>query len=407
MSIDYRRANRGLLYVVGFLYFAVSNLSRMLQLAGIPREATYVLFLALLAVYFVKNLWDFHTLDFVYYAGVGSVTAWGLVKYASFIGSPLDIFAVLGLNLPAYLFFRLFSRHENILSECVTAAGWFSAVYLIPYYVFVVRGNVTYSMPYAYWVSFPICVLYHRFFETRRWMCLWVAILLYCTLVMIGCRGALLLTTLFCLYSTLDAAHRYRWRWTSGRILCLLGALAVVALLAFYMDSILTFFAKFSETSRNIRKLFEGNYLESTTRDGIYQTCRQLIADSPGGYGPLASRQLLLGHNYPHSLWYELQLDYGVLFGLLLFCILCFITVFNVFAYRNSKLSMMVNYLAIIGVGSLMRSSSYYYEMAVPAMWGLFIARLMDVRRRRSLSTAGRMAMPPPAGLESDGAHAR
>ena len=407
MVVDYNRANRRLLYVVGFLYFAVSNLSRMLQHAGIPREATYVLFMALLAVYFAKNLRAFRTVDFVYYAVVGSVAGLGLMKYASFIGSQLDIFAVLGLFLPAYLFFRFFSRHENILSECVTAAGWFSAVYLLPYYVFVIRGNVDYSMPYAYWVSFPICVLYHRFFETRRWLCLGGSILLYATLVLIGCRGALLLTTLLCLYTTLDAARRYRWRWTSGRILCLLGSLAFVTLLALSMDSMLAFLAKFSETSRNIHKLFEGNYLESTTRDAIYQTCQQWISDRPGGYGPLASRQLLLWDNYPHSLWYELQLDFGVLIGISLFCFLWFITLYNMYAYRDSKLSIMVNYMAIVGMGSLMRSSSYYYEIYVPAMCGLFVSRLMDARRMRVRGPARHMEIPPSAGLGRTDSHAR
>lgn len=392
--LESKRGNRRLLYVVGFLYFAVSNLSRMFQLAGIPREAMYVLFLVFLAWYFAKNLRSIGWMDFVYFAVVGTLTVRGLLKYAFFIESRTSVLSVLVLYLPAYLFFRLFSRHEDILSECVTAAGWYAAFYLLPYYVLFVRGNVSYSMSYAYWVSFPICVLVHRFWETRRWGGLAMALLLYGTLVLAGCRGALLLTTLFCLFATLDAARRYRWRWTSGRMLCLLAGIAVLVLLAASLDSILAFLEKFSGVSRNIRKFFEGNYLESSQRDSIYQMCQQLIASKPAGYGALASRKLLLGHNYPHSLWYELQLDYGAVCGILLFCGLFSISVYNVLAYQHTKLSLLVGYLAVVGMGSLMLSSSYYYEMYVPAMCGLFVCRLLDSRRLRSrdarIGTPGR-----------------
>lgn len=406
MVVDYNRTNSGLLYLVGFLYFAVSNLSRMLQFAGIPREAMYVFFLAVLAIYFAKNLRAIGLVDVLYYAVVGSLTVWGLLKYSSYIEMRAQVLSMVILYLPAYLFFRLFSRHEAILAECVTAAGWYAAFYLLAYYVFCVRGNMGYSMPYAYWVSFPVCVLFHRFFETRRWRELVAASVLYVTLILSGCRGALLLTTLFGIVTAIEAARRFKEHWTVGKTLCLLGVIALVALVAFSMDSILSYLEQFSAISRNIRKLFDGNYLESTTRDAIYQTCKQLISDHPEGYGPLASRQLLWGDNYPHSLWYELQLDYGAVLGIFLFCVVCFITLYNVVAYRDSKLSMVVNYMAIIGMGSLMLSSSYYYEMNVPAMCGLFVARLMAYRQRVRLS-AGRMEMPPPPGWERDGFHAR
>lgn len=369
------------LFVVGFLYFAVSNLSRMLALAGIPREAMYVLFLVFLAWYFVKNLRAIGWMDIAYYAVVVPLTVRGLLEYAPYIESRTSVLAVTILYLPAYLFFRLFSRHEDVLSACVTAAGWFAAFYLLPYYIFFVRGDSDYNMSYAYWVSFPICVLVHRFFHTKRWGGLVLAAILYSTLALAGCRGALLLTTLFCFFAMLDAAHRYHWRWTSGHILCLLGGIAVLVLLAAFWDSLLVFLEQFSGESRNIRKFFEGTYLESAQRDAIYQACQQLIDAKPSGYGVLASRKLLLDHNYPHSLWYELQLDHGAVLGILLFSGLAFISVFNVLAYRKTKLSLMVGYLAIVGMGALMFSSSYYYEMSVPAMCGLFVRRLAEARQ--------------------------
>ena len=45
----------------------------------------------------------------------------------------------------------------------------------------------------------------------------------------------------------------------------------------------------------------------------------------------------------------------------------------NLVRYRNKKESILVSFISIIGIGSLMVSSSYLYEMYVPATVAMYI----------------------------------
>ncbi len=364
--------NDRLVFTVGFLYFAVSNISRMLLLAGIPRQVPYVLFFLLLGVFFLKNLKSLVWWDFLYYLVVGGGTIPGVLKYAQYVNGTENVLAVFVVFIPAYLFFRLFSQRDEALEKCFVAAAWFAALYLLPYYAVFIRGNasVSYSMPYAYWISFPICVFVHRYWETRKIVYLLFALVMYATLALSGCRGALLLTTLFVGFDFLEQWNR---KLTNKTVLCIISFVLVVTALLANLDSILSFLGQYSDTSRNIRKLLEGNYLVSTTREPLYEKCRLLLDNRPEGYGPFASRWLIPEHNYPHSLRYELQLDFGKMVGGTVFVLLWGITVFNVMAYRKTKMALVVNYLSIVGMGSLIVSTSYYYEIYVPAMIGLFV----------------------------------
>lgn len=65
------RFNARLVFAVGFLYFAVSHISRTLLLLGIPRQVPYAVFFILLGVFFLKNLKSVVWVDFLYHAAVG------------------------------------------------------------------------------------------------------------------------------------------------------------------------------------------------------------------------------------------------------------------------------------------------------------------------------------------------
>lgn len=378
------RWNNRLLYAVGFLYFAVSNISRMLLLVGIPRQVPYALFFLLLGAFFFKNLKSIVCLDVVYYLVVGAWIIPGVLKYGRYTAGMEYVLSFFILFVPAYLFFRLFSNWDEVLEKCFVAAGCFAALYLLPYYAVFIHGNsaVFYSMAYAYWIAFPICVFMHRYWETRKNVYLLFALLMYATLALSGCRGALLLTTLFVGF---DFLGQWKPHLTTKNVLYIVSFVLALALVLSNLESILSFLGHFSDTSRNIQKLLEGNYFVSSTREPIYERCKALLGNCPEGYGPFASRWLIPDHNYPHSLRYELQLDFGTLVGGTVFVLLWGITVFNVIVYRKTKLALVVNYLALVGMGSLTVSSSYYYEIYVPAMIGLFVGHFYppaSVRRR-------------------------
>lgn len=372
MSAQNTRLDERLLYAVGFLYFAISHISRILLLIGIPRQIPYAFFFLLLGVFFLKNLKSIVWLDVLYYALVGGLVP-GVLKYGRYTNGPEYVLSFFVFFLPAYLFFRLFSSRGEQLEKCFVAAGWLSALYLLPYYAICLRGSTAeeYSMEYAYWIAFPICVFIHRYWETKKIAYLLLALVMYVTLVLAGCRGALLLTTLF---AGFDFIEQWNQKLTTKTVLWIITFVLAVTTVMASLDSILSFLGQYSSTSRNIQKLLGGNYFVSTTREPIYERCKLLLDNRPEGYGPFASRWLIPDHNYPHSLRYELQLDFGKMVGETVFVLLWGITVFNLVAYRKKKLAPVVNYLAIVGMGSLNVSASYYYKIYVPAMIGLFVS---------------------------------
>ncbi len=368
-------------FLTAFLFFAIGNLSRMLQLFGIPRELSYGAYLLVLAAYFVMRLNTVSILDILYYLFVLPFVAYGLIKYGAYTRSDTDIFATVLVFLPAYLFFRTMQGQEELLGKGVLAAAWFSAFYLLVYYVLFVRRAVGYNMSYAYWVSFPICLLSDRFYRTKNPFCLVMVAAMYVSLVLSGCRGALLLTTLYMLW--IFFGESFLQKRNKKKYLMIAFAVPIILLAASNMDLLISFLARYSGQSRNIRKLLEGNYLDSSSRDVIYMVCRSLIDQHPWGYGPLASRALLVGHNYPHSLYYELQLDMGRYLGFAVFCAVTYMTIANLFFYRSSRLRATASYLCIVCVGALMVSSSYYYEMNIPAMAALFVNHFREKRRKK------------------------
>ena len=75
---------------------------------------------------------------------------------------------------------------------------------------------------------------------------------------------------------------------------------------------------------------------------------------------------------YPHSLLYELQLDFGKYFGFILFAIFVYMAISNLIQYRKSSLRVVVAVMSILGMGSLIISSSFYYEIYLPATIALY-----------------------------------
>lgn len=396
MNAQNNRFDDSLVFTVGFLYFAISHISRILLLVDIPRQVPYAVFFILLGVFFLKNLKSLSWVDALYYGLVGWLVP-GVLKYGQYTNGQEYVLSFFVLFVPAYLFFRLFSLRGEVLERCLVAASWFSVLYLLPYYVLCVRGNPDekYSMGYAYWISLPICVFVHRYWKTRKIAYLLLALVMYATLVLAGCRGALLLTTLFAGFDFLECWNQ---RLTNKTVLYIVSVVLVVSVLLSNLNLILSFLGQYSDTSRNLQKLLEGDYFVSTTREPIYEKCELLLANQPEGYGPFASRWLIPDHNYPHSLKYELQLDFGKMAGGTVFLLLWAITVFNMLAYRKTKLALVVNYLAIVGMGSLLVSSSYYYEIYVPAMLAFFLGRFVAPgggRRQTPLQAQGERTLYP------------
>lgn len=356
--------------LIGFLYFAVGDLSRLIGIVGIPREIPYSIFFLLFLMFIFQRIRKIELLDFVIIILILGVTLFGTIRYGGYIESITSRLAPLLIFFPSYIFFRLydFEKIEYIFEK----AALFSGVFLLVYYILFVRNSgVSYNMSYAYWVSFPTVCFAGLFFKKNNYFYLIADLLMLITLLLSGCRGALILTIISLIY--IIATESFR-KGSSTRKIITIVVIGIIAVgIVYFSDSILLYLSRFSSTSRNIRMLLNGSLLESKSRDNIHEICKQLIDQNGWGYGPLASRKLLYGHNYPHSLWYELQLDYGHILGIVFFVIIMFMNLMNIVRYSSKNENILIAFISIVGIGSLMVSSSYFYEIYVPATIAMFI----------------------------------
>ena len=360
----------GLDYLVGFLFFSISNISRMLQqFIGVPREIPYIAYIFLLALYFLKYIRRIRFFDLMYYVVFGIIVAYGLMKYSRYIDSTTRVYAVVLLFLPTFLFFRVFDPEK--LFKVFIASQYFASVYLMVYYITDLRNQTGYSMDYAYWIVIPICTMFYLFMERGQRRYLVFSGIMLVTLVLAGCRGALLLGIVCIVY--LYMVRELQVRKTVSWYIKVFSVIAVVTAAALAYTQILTFLTRYAHYSRTIYKLVKGNLFDSYTRTVLYDMLKQFVKERPLGYGPLASRKLLVSDPYPHSFLYESLLDYGVVFGGLFFAAVIVMAIMNLWRYRYSRFNIIIGYIEIIGLGSLMVSSSYFYEIYVPATIALFM----------------------------------
>lgn len=357
------------------LYFFISDLSRMLALVGVPRAASYVAFLFCFFLYFLSAAKAFTVQDLLIEGTIIIISIFGLISNSQYIANDTNLFVIIIVFIPAYYFFS--TATEEALEKGLKYSSLLSGVYLIAYYLLMVRRSTLYDMSYSGWVSVPASVLFYYFIEEKKKIYLPIAIFLFITAFVSGSRSGPLLTLLCCMYFLLIRMKDSRM----GKALVIaIGALLIAARVN--LNWILERLGTLSGMSRNIRKLLSGDMLVSRPREALYIRVRNLISAKPLGYGPLTSRRVLTGEPYPHSLFYEFQMDYGVYIGTILFIIIIAMAIYLLIKKRNSRTVPLIGVLCIIGLGTLMVSSSYFHGYTVPAIIALFVQEVKHKKNR-------------------------
>ena len=303
-------------------------------------------------------------IDWFVQAFIAFIGLVGFVANGSYISEQSSLFALIILFIPSYYFFRVCDFKNTVRG--ITISAYFSAVYLFLYYFIHLRGNESYSfysMNFGYWAALPICVFCYLIVVKKRILNILFLGPLIVLEVLFGSRGSLILTLGFIALTFIVNCFRNK-----KPIFSLL-RLSVVALIIVYFSSyFLSFLSSYASISRNISKLMVGDLFSSVGRDDLYLVCKRLVEINPSGYGPLGSRKLITGYPYPHSLIYELQIDFGRVIGAVFFALIMIACAYSIWKSRKYDISMVVGIIIVTGVGALFVSSSLYQEYYVPAI---------------------------------------
>ncbi len=353
------------------LFFTISTISKILYLIKIPREITYIPFILLFFVYIIKNFNKIKLIDAIYYIFITFVLAFGLTKYGSYITQRNNLLATFIVFFPAYYFFR-FVKNENIYFGFKLSC-YLDTIYYFLFFLLNLKNSDTYDMDFAYHLSAPICFFFYSYIKTKKKTYFLLSFLLLFLVLLSGNRGAFILPLLCVLYFILVNITNQKNTYKKMKSKVLFVIFIGFILLAY---SLLVLYANSNDiTSRTIEKIAKGEFFSSSSRDKLYEICTSLISKNKFGYGPLASRMLITGdwYIYPHSLFYELLLDYGIYFGFIFFVFIIYSGIIVLIKYRNNILTPIIGFLIIVGLGQLMISSSYYIELYVPAIIAIYI----------------------------------
>lgn len=356
-----------------FMYFSISNISRMLMHIGIPRELPYIIYIFLFVKYVIESNKKIKAWDLVIWTLLCLGPLFGIIEYHAYIDST-SLYSIVLQYLPAYYFFR--TCDIGSMTKGIKWSAYYSGIYILFYYIIFIRGTNGYDLSYGYWAAFPLCILFF-FLIKGEIKTLFLIIPLFITMLTSGSRGALGVSVACWLYYLIipkKLSFKYIVRT----------ALLLIPVLVLYLnlDSILINISRVFGMSRNITKILNQGFFYSKTREQLYQICKQYIEQNPLGYGALATRKLLTGYPYPHSLYYELQLDYGKYLGCIATFVICICTIkLAVVSKKIKDYSCICGYICIVGVLALFVSSSLYYEYKVQAVFAL----LMNIKEHRML----------------------
>ena len=371
-------SKRGYCNFFWVLYFFISDLSKFLDDFGISRVISYVIFILFMCVYLYIERQRITPVDVLIQLFFAIIAVYGLLNNAEYIEDRKRVYAIIINFIPAYYLFRMASFES--MNHGLKYAAFLSGLYMVYSYVTEVHGasgyDMNYDMNYSRGCALPSCVMFYYFVHERKYLFLVLSLFLFATSFLAGSRSAPMLT-LMCFIIFILA----KMKKSKLGVLSIASFFSFLVVVWFKLEWILIDVLGL-ESSRNVAKFVSGQYMVSHDREELYNEIIVHLSANPTGYGPLGSRRILNLGGYPHSLYYELQLDFGIYLGIALFVLFMVMAAYLVFVYYDDELAPLVIPLCVVGLGVLMVSTSYYHDYTVPAIVALFI-RLIFVERKK------------------------
>lgn len=212
---------------------------------------------------------------------------------------------------------------------------------------------------------------YYGITEKRKGYILW-AILLFIEVLIAGSRGGIACAVVIFLIACLHSRNNL----TRQQLLKTIVLFAVITYAVLNFDSIMVVLSDFAErfgiNTRSINMYLQGAWMENKSNDGRNELASQvfsLIKDNPMGYGFLSHYKLL--GTYPHNVFLELLLDFGVFLGGALCVTIIVLSARNIFLNKNLSSAFAIMF-AIAFVKSFFSG-----EIATDPFFAIFIGLIL------------------------------
>ncbi|MGN9058854.1 O-antigen ligase family protein [Mediterraneibacter faecis] len=222
-------------------------------------------------------------------------------------------------------------------------------------------------LTWGYRMLIAVILLLYTAMNSKRFIDWFFAIFATVELIMIGNRGSIVAIAIFImLYVVLCTETKRKLKYIAI-LLCLV--VIVYSTLQpenlMHMESVLE---QCGVHSRNLTKLLDSTMTDSG-RDAGYDIALNCIKEGNWFGLGIGGDQVLVG-NYPHNILLEFMLQYGNIFGSVLFLILAWNSISIIWKIKNKQYKAIFVVFFSLSMVKLWLSSTYWYELW---FWGYLI----------------------------------
>lgn len=265
------------------------------------------------------------------------------------------IFKLFFMCIPAFINSSLIKDKEKE-EEVLKKASWIMlAVGLVhALFVFWKKAFTGYTMSYGYYLILPACFFSYSYFKNKKRGCLFSAILAAALIMILGSRGPLVA---WAIYFTLLILFSQVSRIKKASIIVIISA--VVALKTYIINLLQNLLNVLGVHSRTLELLARGEIMNDTGRKPILNMSIDMIREHVFEGNGIGADMRVMG-TYPHNIFVEVLLQYGIVFGSLLLLGLIFFIIKDFFRTDDKQLYL---FYFCIGFVPTMVSGTYLQEM--------------------------------------------
>lgn len=242
----------------------------------------------------------------------------------------------------ALLYFSLFLQKDKLVTAVVFACRLNIVYYAFQYFEFLQRGyweaylgdgtlaELNYNLDYGYDVV--VCAIAFLILTVTNRSKIDFALLIVSLFLVInaGSRGPLI-----CIAAAVVLIYYFSWRISPPRSFkafampCFVIALVIVGVITLptIVNGLTVVLGRTNSSSRAIEMFLSGDFFNDSGRSNIYDIAFDMISKGPMGYGFYGDR-FVIGrtwhYGYPHNIFLELVIQFGIVIGGIIIVILLY-----------------------------------------------------------------------------------
>lgn len=282
-------------------------------------------------------------------------------EYSLLIGIQLFICSMVYIAARALRKYDYLIKFMNYTSILITISV------IIIYLLFPSKEVIeqSYSQNLGYAILPAVIISFNAFLKKKSLLHLINFVVAFVLLTMAGARGPFVITILFILISSFQVRKSFSKK--KKFLSVFFGVLFIIIFTLVFWPKVekLVIINSFNDSNRIIQRLEQDNMFEDDSRNTLITNSLSLIIEHPFGMG-IGQERAALSDNYqddvgwyPHNLFLEVLLHYGIIIGVIIIVFLIYLMYISFIKNKNDITRNIWLMLFSIGFMPLMFSGSY------------------------------------------------